>query len=64
MTENQEFSIWMSRVEFYLESMVKKSLTLLKSYDYRDDFNKGFLPEETATRVIQRSRKWQRKTRG
>jgi hypothetical protein len=56
MTENHEFSIWMSKVEFYLESMIKKSSREFESYDYRDDFNRGFLPESTATRVIKRSR--------
>jgi hypothetical protein len=64
MDRNQEFSIWMSKVEFYLESMIKKSSPEFESYDYHGDFKRGVLPEETATIIIQRSRKWQKKTRG
>ena len=64
MDRNQEFSIWMSKVEFYLESMIKKSSPEFESYDYRGDFNRGILPETTAILIIQRSRRCQEKTRG
>jgi hypothetical protein len=58
MTQHQEFSIWMSKVEFYLESMIKKSPPEFESYDYRGDFNRGVLPETTAMRVITRRKSW------
>jgi hypothetical protein len=52
MTEYEDaFDIWKSRVDVYLEQMVKKSSGSFR-YDYLNDFKNNIPPEETATRAI------------
>jgi hypothetical protein len=54
MTEQEEFDIWKSRVEMYLVSMVKKSISELKViYDFDNDFKNRVKPETTASRLIE-----------
>jgi hypothetical protein len=52
MTEQEDaFDKWMSRVDIYLEQMVKK-LSGDFHYNYLQDFYNKVPPEITATRVI------------
>jgi hypothetical protein len=54
--ENEEaFNIWKSKVEMHLESMVKKTISELTYYNYKRDFNNNVAPQDTATRVIQKT---------
>lgn len=56
MTEDEAFNIWMSRVEIYLESMVKKSTNELNvRYDFLQDFKNNVQPEYTATLIIRKA---------
>jgi|GEM_PF-5385483 hypothetical protein len=49
--EQAEFELWKSRVEVYLEQMVKKSTDDFR-YNYLQDFNNNVPPSITATRVV------------
>jgi len=52
MTEQEEaFDLWKSRVDVYLEQMVKK-LSGDFRYDFLKDFNDKIPPSVTATRVV------------
>lgn len=57
MEKNEEFEIWMSKVEHQLEMMLKKSPSEFSPYDYYDDFVNNTKPEVTAIRVIRRNRR-------
>jgi hypothetical protein len=55
MTEEENrFDIWKSKVELYLEQMIKKSCNDFK-YDYERDFKNNISPNETAMRVVKRA---------
>jgi hypothetical protein len=74
MNSEDDFKIWMSRVEFYLELMVKKTTGDFNTYDYRNDYINNYEPEQTAIHVIEDNiqqlkpkegtEKWLRKIRG
>jgi hypothetical protein len=57
MIKDAKFEQWKSRVEFYLQLMVKKSLGDFDWYNYHQDYYDGVRPEHTATRVIQENTK-------
>jgi hypothetical protein len=51
--EQAKFEFWKSRVDIYLEQMVKKSSEDFR-YDYLHDFNNNIPPSITATRAMRR----------
>jgi len=62
MTDEERFDRWKSRVELYLEQMIKKSSYEFPSYDYLADFKNNIPPNETAGRVIRRAYYQRRKS--
>jgi hypothetical protein len=55
MTDEERFQKWKSKVELYLEQMVKKSTYEFPSYDYLEDFKNRVPPNVTAGSVIRRA---------
>jgi hypothetical protein len=47
-----KFDKWMSRVELWLQQMVKKTSYELPEYDYHQDFTDDVPPQVTAARAI------------